>query len=282
MEVPFLSRLVSGLRHVEQYEDPRVQRTAVSKMPLADMRRRAEDKASHSGASTADCLTLELLAWFKKDFFRWCNQPKCPTCNGKTVSSGYGQPTPEEARYQAGRVELYRCSTCGAETRFPRYNDPGKLLETRVGRCGEWANCFTLCCKAAGFEARHVVDWTDHVWTEVYSVSQQRWLHCDPCENVCDKPLMYEAGWKKKLSYVIGFSKDEVIDVTWRYSAKHEEVISRRTECPEDWLAKTLYSLNHQVRCGIYGGGKKRKVCSQTRQFVAGKFVSVLNEVSWA
>jgi peptide-N4-(N-acetyl-beta-glucosaminyl)asparagine amidase len=45
----------------------------------------------------------------------------------------------------------------------------------------------------------------------------------------------------------MAFSKDEVIDVTWRYSAKHEEVRLRRTECPEDWLAHTLYSLNKQV-----------------------------------
>lgn len=51
---------------------------------------------------------------------------------------------------------------------------------------------------------------SDHVWTEIYSVSQRRWLHCDPCENICDKPLLYEVGWGKKLAYVLGFSKDQV------------------------------------------------------------------------
>ena len=34
----------------------------------------------------------------------------------------------------------YRCSICLRTTRFPRYNHPEKLLETRKGRCGEWVN----------------------------------------------------------------------------------------------------------------------------------------------
>ena len=91
-----------------------------------------------------------------------------------------------------------------------RYNHPGKLLETRHGRCGEWANCFTLMCRALDLDARYVLDFTDHVWTEVYSDCKQRWLHCDPCEEACDTPLLYEVGWGKKLTYVIAFSKDEI------------------------------------------------------------------------
>ncbi|NXE58482.1 NGLY1 amidase, partial [Calcarius ornatus] len=195
--------------------------------------------------SEEDFLLLELLDWFKTSFFHWVNSLPCSRCGGQTEpKSGYLLPTDDDLRWDARRVENHYCNQCQLCNRFPRYNNPEKLLETRRGRCGEWANCFTLCCRAVGFEARYVWDHTDHVWTEVYSSSQKRWLHCDPCENVCDKPLLYEAGWGKKLSYIIAFSKDEVVDVTWRYSSKHEEVLSRRTALSEATLRETINALN--------------------------------------
>jgi len=64
-------------------------------------------------------------------------------------------------------LQVWECEKCNIEVYFPRYNDPGKLLETRKGRCGEWANCFSLMSRSMGWDTRLVHDETDHAWTEV-------------------------------------------------------------------------------------------------------------------
>ena len=250
------------------YEDSSLQQKARFCMPLDQLRENARKQcgAYNQTYSTPpseaidmkDLLLLELLAWFKHDFFHWVDAPKCEGCGGATHGEGSAEPTHEELEWGAVRVENYQCDACGRHTRFPRYNHPEKLLETRRGRCGEWANCFTLCCRAIGFEARYVLDWTDHVWTEVFSESQNRWLHCDPCENVCDKPLLYEAGWGKKLTYIMAFSKDDIQDVTWRYSAKHVEVLSRRRECRENWLVQVILKLRQERQNSLPENRKKQ------------------------
>ncbi|CAN0920446.1 Peptide-N(4)-(N-acetyl-beta-glucosaminyl)asparagine amidase [Linum grandiflorum] len=140
------------------------------------------------------------------------------------------------------------CNSCSTTSRFPRYNDPLKLLESRRGRCGEWANCFTLYCRAFGYETRLILDFTDHVWTECYSDILGRWMHLDPCEAVYDKPLLYEKGWGKKLSYVIGFSKDGVCDVTKRYTTKWPEVLSRRNITTEHTVSVAVTKLTKECR----------------------------------
>ncbi|XP_013415884.1 peptide-N(4)-(N-acetyl-beta-glucosaminyl)asparagine amidase-like [Lingula anatina] len=255
-EMTFYSKLRSSFDHVLVYEDPALQAKARDCMPLQEMRAEAQKKfdelSAHSKAMNKpveidvnDILILELVNWYK-DFFSWVNAPNCDSCGGATENAGMAEPTAEDRKWGAGRVENYWCGNCRKHVRFPRYNHPGKLLETRRGRCGEYANCFTLCCRAVGYEARYVLDWTDHVWTEVYSRSQKRWLHCDTCEKGCDKPLLYEVGWGKKLTYVIAFSKDDIQDVTWRYTRNFQEILSRRNECRENWLVNTILAMRKE------------------------------------
>lgn len=131
---------------------------------------------------------------------------------------------------------MYKCTRCSAQLRFPRYNNFLTLLDSRTGRCGEWANCFTGLCRALGHDTRFVHDWTDHVWTECYIRDEKRWVHLDPCENTYDAPKLYEKGWGKKLTYVVAFSIDEVVDVTERYIMSKPVNRMRRDKVPENWL----------------------------------------------
>ncbi|XP_054847912.1 LOW QUALITY PROTEIN: peptide-N(4)-(N-acetyl-beta-glucosaminyl)asparagine amidase [Eublepharis macularius] len=263
-EPVLLKTLQSNFQHVMIYENPGLQKKALACIPIWELKKKAHDNLTQARkvdrgtlVNEQDFLLLELLNWFKCDFFQWVNNLPCSKCEGQTESKGNLIPSDDDLRWDASRVENHFCNQCQFSNRFPRYNNPEKLLETRQGRCGEWANCFTLCCRAVGFEARYVWDATDHVWTEVYSSSQQRWLHCEPCENVWNKPLLYEIGWGKKLSYIIAFSKDEVVDVTWRYSCKHEELLSRRTQSKKRCYVKTINNLNKTRQQSLTEGRRR-------------------------
>jgi Transglutaminase-like enzymes, putative cysteine proteases len=182
-----------------------------------------EDDVNYKG----DDLLLKRLTLYFKQMMTWVNNPPCELCGSSNTKCRHvrGAMTPDEKEGQAGRVEVYWCPTCNAETTlFPRYNHPRKLLETKRGRCGEYANLFGLFCRAAGFETRYISDFTDHVWTEVYSQRLGRWIMCDSCEGVIDAPSMYEKGWGKDLNYILAFTVDSVVDVTRRYTRKFKTV----------------------------------------------------------
>lgn len=244
----FQKRIEAYSTNIEEYEFEDWQEAAKAVIPIDKLIERANKALAEAPTlSYKDELLKQLLAWFKHEFYTWVNKPECRICKSPTEKTGETPGDETESPFKCSRVELYKCTVCPETTRFPRYNNVKKLLETRRGRCGEWAQCFTLCARTLGYDVRIVYDWTDHVWTEVYSESQQKWLHCDSCENALDTPLLYEAGWGKKLNYIIAFSLYEVFDVTQRYTKKYTEVQTRRNVVPEDWLAEMI-AQSHSVK----------------------------------
>ncbi|PAA83089.1 hypothetical protein BOX15_Mlig004657g2, partial [Macrostomum lignano] len=269
--------LMSHLSGMPKYEDPGLQSRARECIPLtrleeaARTRVRQQLSAGNSGgcqlteaqvpAAERDALLCELTAWFKNEFFKWTNSPKCSVCHQDCQSSSNAAnlpPNEEERRYGAIRVESHYCQRCQRVERFPRYNHPEKLLQTRHGRCGEWANCFYLLCRALNFDTRFIYDVTDHVWVEVFSELEQRWLHVDPCENLIDAPLVYESGWKKSLSFVFAMSHEELVDVSWRYSAEHKQLLTRR-RVNEIWLDQVVDCLERTLQNDYLHLGTERK-----------------------
>ncbi|XP_058738639.1 peptide-N(4)-(N-acetyl-beta-glucosaminyl)asparagine amidase [Vicia villosa] len=251
----FESRVRPYVTQVLMYEDEKRQEAARKSVPVEELEEKAlvslakEGNFNPSKIERDHAFLLQLLFWFKRSF-RWVNSPACHGCGNETVGQGMTAPLPSETLYGASRVEIYRCTVCSKMTRFPRYNDPKKIVETREGRCGEWANCFTLYCRAFGYESRLILDFTDHVWTECFSQFLGRWMHLDPCEAIYDKPLLYEKGWNKKLDYVIAIAKDGTYDVTKRYTRKWHEVLSRRTMLTEASQSSLLADITKECRRG--------------------------------
>ena len=208
-----------------------------------------------------NALFLKRLAlYFQKDVMTWVNAPPCVTC-ASTESMEHqetrGPQSQEEHEGQASRVEVYLCKSCGGDitTTFPRYNSVRKLLETRQGRCGEYANLFGLYCRAAGYETRYVLDWTDHVWVEAL-VGDDEWIMADSCEGKINEPSMYESGWGKKLNYMVGVQvAGGVVDVTPRYTRQFysAEFQERRRQITTSEAAsdQIVSRYNERIRQGL-------------------------------
>ena len=223
-----IGTVVDSVKKVYEYENKESKSLALSVIPVDRLSKDAEELASLSSLLEEEqdqkltkrrALLECLVAWFKQEFFSWVDAPQCDYCMGATSLVKVVEPSTEDARYQCSRTEMYICQICRNMTAFPRFNDPSKLLETRKGRCGEFSNCFGLCCRAMQFRVRLVNDFKDHVWNEVEV--DGTWLHVDPCEGMVDKPLLYEQGWGKAMDLCIGIDVHSVVDVTKRYCKAH-------------------------------------------------------------
>ncbi|XP_073848899.1 N-glycanase Pngl [Musca autumnalis] len=265
----FLESLEHYSDSVMQYEDEKLLAAGRQLIPIDELTQKASEtllKIQEESANAVeegkpaikepcirDLILVELVAWFKNEFFEWVNCLPCKVCGSeesklrRTVTEG------------DVRVEVGIC--CGQETKFHRYNDIAQLLVSRKGRCGEFANCFTFLCRCLDYDARIVHPLFDHVWTEVYSDSQMRWIHVDPSDNVVDSPLMYQHGWKRNIDYVFAYSCDDIQDVTWRYCNNHKETLQKRRFCSESELIEALITIRKKRQAKL--DDERKKLLSQ-------------------
>ena len=245
----FEQSIRGDMQLISNYKDPETQKIIKELVP-----KRKEN-------STSQEYVKELLHWFKKEFFSWCNKPKCPICDSdKNIKHINTVRSNEyERKFQAYNTEVYICEACeGIEVRFPRYNSPYKLLQTKTGRCGEWANLFGCILYACGFKTRFISNYEDHVWDEFYNEEEKRWIHVDPCEEAYDSPLVYEQGWKRVMTFIVGASDEEIVDVTPRYVKDWCIIKERRSERNENTLKAIINNMNNLLESKLTNEDKAK------------------------
>ena len=212
------------------------------------------------------------LEWFRSQFpyyYDRCNvcgssykEEARIDCDDKEDGSflGYVYPSEDEMTGKAGRTELYLCHKCQSITRFPRFNKAQTVLQKRQGRCGEYSMLLYRMLSSLGHEARWVVDWADHVWTEIL-LDGKHWIHLDPCEAAVDKPLLYQE-WGKQQTFILGFYAPSmsdhkqkksrslfplIEDLTSRYTSDTLEMINQRREESTIEIEAGLAAISEQL-----------------------------------
>ncbi|KZO96742.1 hypothetical protein CALVIDRAFT_527409 [Calocera viscosa TUFC12733] len=282
--------LVWGLnRNMDVYEKPDLLDKAMDEIPFLELHEKAEQLSTFSSTNPSplsfeDAIAEALVQWYKHSYMRWINSLPCPICSGPTNAVGGAAPTPEERAGQANQVELHRCQNqnCGGMRRFPRYNDPATLMKTREGRCGEWANLFTLFLRAVGLRTRYVWNREDHIWNEYFSPSEKRWIHIDSCEAARDQPTLYEKGWGKKMSYILAFSVEGPRDVSQAYTLDWPAMETRRNWVRNDELQRVMRSVTSIRRAHLTGQQRaelEAQDVAEDARLTAGPYVEAAPEL---
>ncbi|KAI6234490.1 Peptide-N(4)-(N-acetyl-beta-glucosaminyl)asparagine amidase [Aphelenchoides fujianensis] len=254
------NQIVKRVDFVKQYEDEVSKMLALSVIPLEAINR----KATIDGKLHEFLQAKHLMEWFHDDFFRWVDHPKCAGCgHADTKHVDNTEPTSEERERGGGRVEVFECAACSAKTPLRAFRQSGHADRNPRGslrRVGELLHALLPGGRPRGALA-----------------SAKEWIHCDPCENVIDRPLLYEKGWKKELKYVFGIAHDHVQDCTWRYTADHKATLKRRKAVRENVLVNCIVKLNKRLEGALSEDAKKELLSRRLRELI--RFLSPqLNE----
>lgn len=78
-------------------------------MPLDSLKSKCSEVANGEDEFAKEfALVIELMRWFKFDFFKWMNSPECEKCKCSSTFTGFSQRPEDLAR--ANRVEVSPCS----------------------------------------------------------------------------------------------------------------------------------------------------------------------------
>jgi len=175
-----------------------------------------------------------LLHWFKTDFMKWMpKQLQCVACteigsNSNSTKIMTAQVIRGDSKIRR-KSEIHTCNQCGSQVFFPRYINIVNIADTRIGRCSEWSILFGAILNSLSIRTRMVHDFLDHCWNE--SLIDDKWIHIDSTLEypICyDHPYYYEQNWGKKYEYVLGFSTNNLEDVTKYYTEHWDTVLKRR------------------------------------------------------
>lgn len=94
------------------YDDKNFQKKALRIIPYKKFKENAKEllgKIENEDISEKDLILIELLNWYKNEFFQWVNKPDCKQC-GTAQSINFvenDEPTDIEKNGWAGNVEIY-------------------------------------------------------------------------------------------------------------------------------------------------------------------------------
>jgi peptide-N4-(N-acetyl-beta-glucosaminyl)asparagine amidase len=115
--IKFANKLSNSYEHVLIYEQQSLKRKALEFIPIDRLKKDAKTKHDSYKAATLekspydfnDFMIIELLFWFKNEFFKWVNQPDCDICHSNQNMSFLFNDIPNinEEKWMANNVEVY-------------------------------------------------------------------------------------------------------------------------------------------------------------------------------